>query len=126
MGEREIVPGVYRHFKGNKYEVLGVAKHSETEEPLVVYRALYGEGGLWVRPLEMFVGRVDKGKYPDASQEFRFELVRDKGTCVAQGGAPVVASGDCAVCDNASSAPGAPFAECAAYPGGSACVKGNE
>ncbi len=50
--------GIYRHFKGNKYEVLGVAKHSESSEELVVYRALYGEGGLWVRPLAMFVEEV--------------------------------------------------------------------
>ncbi len=49
-----VQPGTYRHYKGNLYEVLGVARHSETEEPLVVYRALYGEGGLWVRPLVMF------------------------------------------------------------------------
>ena len=47
-------PGTYRHYKGNLYEVLGVARHSETEEQLVVYRALYGEGGLWVRPVAMF------------------------------------------------------------------------
>jgi hypothetical protein len=47
-------PGTYRHYKGNLYEVLGVARHSETEEKLVVYRALYGEQGLWVRPLAMF------------------------------------------------------------------------
>jgi hypothetical protein len=47
-------PGTYRHYKGNLYEVLGVARHSETEEALVVYRALYGAGGLWVRPLAMF------------------------------------------------------------------------
>ncbi len=47
-------PGTYRHHKGSLYEVLGLARHSETEEPLVVYRALYGEGGLWVRPLAMF------------------------------------------------------------------------
>ncbi|GHE22930.1 DUF1653 domain-containing protein [Halomonas urumqiensis] len=53
------VPGIYRHYKGNRYEVLGVAQHSETEEPLVVYRALYGEFGLWVRPLEMFTERVE-------------------------------------------------------------------
>jgi hypothetical protein len=47
-------PGTYRHYKGNLYEVLGVARHSETEEELVVYRALHGERGLWVRPLMMF------------------------------------------------------------------------
>ena len=46
-------PGRYRHFKGNEYQVLGVARHSETEEEMVVYRALYGEGGLWVRPAAM-------------------------------------------------------------------------
>lgn len=50
--------GKYRHYKGNEYEVIGVAKHSETLEDLVVYRALYGEGGLWVRPLTMFVEDV--------------------------------------------------------------------
>lgn len=49
-----IRPGRYRHFKGNEYEVLDVARHSETEEPMVVYRALYGEGGLWVRPASMW------------------------------------------------------------------------
>ena len=49
-----IRPGRYRHFKGNEYEVLGVARHSETEEELVVYRPLYGEGGLWVRPVSMW------------------------------------------------------------------------
>lgn len=47
-------PGTYRHYKGDQYEVVGVARHSETEEELVVYRALYGERGLWVRPLAMF------------------------------------------------------------------------
>lgn len=49
-----VLPGRYRHFKGNEYEVLGVARHSETEEELVVYRPLYGEGGLWVRPVSMW------------------------------------------------------------------------
>lgn len=50
----EIRPGRYRHFKGGEYEVLGVARHSETEEELVVYRALYGAGGLWARPASMW------------------------------------------------------------------------
>ncbi|MCG7601184.1 DUF1653 domain-containing protein [Halomonas sp. McH1-25] len=53
------VPGIYRHYKGQTYEVLGVAHHSETDEPLVVYRALYGDYGLWVRPLDMFVETVE-------------------------------------------------------------------
>jgi hypothetical protein len=52
-------PGRYRHYKGPHYEVLHVARHSETEELLVVYRALYGERGVWVRPLAMFTGRVE-------------------------------------------------------------------
>ena len=50
----EIKPGKYRHFKGKEYEVLGLATHSETLEPMVVYRALYGEGGVWVRPAQMW------------------------------------------------------------------------
>jgi hypothetical protein len=52
-------PGTYRHYKGNLYEVVDVATHSETEERLVVYRALYGERGLWVRPLAMFTETVE-------------------------------------------------------------------
>ena len=56
----EIKPGKYRHFKGNEYEVLGTARHSETEEELVVYRALYGEGGLWVRPVSMWEETVER------------------------------------------------------------------
>ena len=53
-------PGRYRHFKGNEYQVLGVARHSETEEEMVVYRALYGEGGLWVRPAAMWLETVTR------------------------------------------------------------------
>ena len=56
----QIQPGIYRHFKGNLYEVLGVASHSETLEPMVVYRALYGEGGLWVRPAAMWNETVER------------------------------------------------------------------
>ena len=59
----EIQPGIYRHFKGNRYQVIGVANHSETMEPMVVYRALYGEGGLWVRPASMWNKIVDKPGY---------------------------------------------------------------
>jgi hypothetical protein len=54
-----IKPGTYRHYKGNDYQVLGVAKHSEDESQLVVYRPLYGERGLWVRPLDMFIENVE-------------------------------------------------------------------
>jgi len=53
-----LAPGRYRHYKGHDYDVIGVARHSETLEPLVVYRPLYGEGALWVRPHAMFVGTV--------------------------------------------------------------------
>ena len=53
-----IEPGRYRHYKGNDYEVIGEARHSETEEPFVVYRALYGERGLWIRPRAMFLDTV--------------------------------------------------------------------
>lgn len=53
-----IQPGRYRHYKGNDYQVLGIARHSETEEEFVVYRALYGERGLWIRPAAMFLGTV--------------------------------------------------------------------
>ena len=53
-------PGRYRHCKGNAYEVIGIARHSETEEPMVVYRALYGEGGLWVRPADMWNEAVER------------------------------------------------------------------
>ncbi|NND67066.1 MAG: DUF1653 domain-containing protein [Halioglobus sp.] len=69
----ELRPGRYRHFKGGEYEVLGVATHSETEEPLVVYRPLYGEGGLWVRPLAMFVETVEH----EGEVVPRFGFIRD-------------------------------------------------
>lgn len=60
--------GKYRHFKGNEYEVLAVATHSETLEPMVVYRALYGDGGVWVRPLSMWHETVER----DGVQQKRF------------------------------------------------------
>lgn len=59
-----VIAGRYRHYKGGEYEVLGVARHSETDESLVLYRPLYGDGGLWVRPLEMFCELVEVGGEP--------------------------------------------------------------
>ena len=58
-----IKPGRYRHFKGNEYKVIGTARHSETLEELVVYRALYGDGGLWVRPAAMWTETVERDGY---------------------------------------------------------------
>jgi len=73
MYSRENYPkkGIYRHFKGNRYELLDIALHSETLEPMVVYRALYGEGGLWVRPLTMWSEKV----IHDGIEQSRFEPV---------------------------------------------------
>ena len=68
---------IYKHFKGNLYEVLTIAKHTETMEDMVVYREVDGEK-TYVRPLEMFVSKVDKEKYPDVLQIYRFELQDEK------------------------------------------------
>lgn len=59
----ELKKGVYRHFKGNLYRLLYVARHSETMEPMVVYQALYGEGGIWVRPASMWTEQVERDGY---------------------------------------------------------------
>ncbi len=65
---------IYRHFKGNLYYIEDIVYHSETGEKMVLYRALYGERKLWVRPYDMFLEKTDKEKYPNIEQEYRFEL----------------------------------------------------
>lgn len=69
-----IAKGRYRHFKGNEYEVIDVARHSETGEDYVIYRPLYGEGGLWIRPLAMFVETIER----DGKTRQRFQYIGDE------------------------------------------------
>ena len=68
------IKGIYKHFKGDYYLVEDVAKDSETQSEMVVYRKLYDDLGLWVRPKEMFLSEVDHEKYPNVKQKYRFEL----------------------------------------------------
>ncbi len=71
-----VVGGIYKHFKGFKILVIAIAKHSETLEKMIVYKHLDTDE-IWVRPYDMFISKVDKNKYPDIKQEYRFELSKN-------------------------------------------------
>lgn len=68
------INGIYKHFKGDYYLVIDIANCSETKEKYVVYRRLYGDGSLWIRPVDMFLSEIDHEKYPNVRQKYRFEL----------------------------------------------------
>ena len=74
------INGIYKHFKGDYYLVIDIANHSETKEKYIVYRSLYGDNNLYIRPMDMFLSEVDHEKYHNVEQKYRFELQKIKSS----------------------------------------------